>query len=463
MDYQTEDGVITFEQIWRVVKKSLARAAIYVVVCAILSFAVMFTVRTVTLVNTYSAKITFSLSDETIKSTLDGYRATATNKAISEVFGSSDDATEIYEEVLKTLTITAYIPEENEDDTSYVATTFTVSFEEVGISGVSAAQQTSLIENICSELIEYYSEINSTDSLSETLAWGYTVNYNIEYMDILSELSTRLSTLKTTMSSNISANVAVNSKFATYKSTAADSNRRTAYEILAQIDNIEYTVSNLKDNVYNGGITNTDATLNGDAYCIAKLVSLQNEYDELETVAAAYETQLANLGSVIQGSTSSSSSSSTGSTIISVDISEYTNLSLKLIEVQTDMASIAKQKTEIETLQKNIATNSANNAANMAITESTIDDIIEAVTSLIEEYNDLVAEFEEQVMPSTYASVSKSAAAYGESVITIALLIIIVIAAVVIAYAVAFGQTWSAMRKAGTLGEKKPLKKEFKA
>ncbi|MCD7728822.1 MAG: hypothetical protein LUI60_02775, partial [Clostridia bacterium] len=226
MDYQNEDGVITFAQIWRVVKKSIARAAIYVVVCAVLCFAVLFTVRTVAGEKTYSANITFKQSDETIKTTLDGYRATATSNAVTEVFGTSSDTTEIYEAVLETLTITSYIPEEYASDTSYVASVFTVSFEDVDISTVSKTQQISLLDNICTELISYYSEVNSVDPLSGTLVWGYTATYNVEYLDVLTELDTRLNSLQTTMEANIEANVEINSKFATFKSSSTDSNRR---------------------------------------------------------------------------------------------------------------------------------------------------------------------------------------------------------------------------------------------
>lgn len=456
MGSQTEEGVITFAQIWRVVKKSFARALIYVLVCAILCFAVLFAVKEVTDENTYSARITFNQSDSTIKSTLDSYRATATNNAITEVFGSYEDTTEIYETVLKTLTITAYIPEEYSDDSTYVASSFVVTFDDLDIKDVSSEQQTSLLENICNEFISYYSEINSTDELSETLVWGYTVVYNVEYLDILSELETRLSTLKTSMSANISANVATNSKFATFKSSSTDSNRRTAYEILAQIDNLELIISSLKESVYNNGITNTDATLNGINYCNAKIDSLTYEYNELDAVAQVYETQLANLAAVIENSNSGSLTSSS----ITIDLSEYTALVEKLVEVKTQMASITTQISEITTFSGTVdpdAATSTVNAANMAATESTINTVISGVTTLIEEYNDLVTEFEENVMPSSYAAVSKPAAAYSDGVISWALLVIIVLAVMVVAYVVAFGQTWSKMKKAGTLDGERAL------
>ncbi|MCD7728634.1 MAG: hypothetical protein LUI60_01805 [Clostridia bacterium] len=229
------------------------------------------------------------------------------------------------------------------------------------------------------------------------------------------------------------------------------------------IDTLQYTVSSLIESVCNNGITNTNASVNGNTYCSAKATSLANKYTELQSIATVYETQLKNLGNVISGSTSETNSSSS-SNLYSLDIETYVELIDKLVEVETEMASVQTQISEVGTLQGNLtdltdATNAAVNAAYMTSTESTIETVVNAVYYIIDEYNDLVTEFEDSVMPSAYATVSKPAAVYQDSIISWSLLIIVVVAVAVVAYVVAFGQTWSALKKAGTLNGE-PEKRE---
>ena len=120
------ENEITLAQLFGVVKKSFKRAIIYVLASAILLGCILLAVRAIVAKDVYTTTISFSQTDENALSKLNSNKANMVNKALAKQF-TDGSALDYAEEITNNLTITAIVPEKNEEDEDFIPTKFTIS------------------------------------------------------------------------------------------------------------------------------------------------------------------------------------------------------------------------------------------------------------------------------------------------------------------------------------------------
>ncbi len=447
MENTYEEGVITFSQLWRVCKKSFLRAVIYVVVCAIVCAVVLYGIRVGTRTKYYTTSLSFTQSDgtESYTSVLNTLNA-AKSGAISYALSSDENIEKYFEDIYNTFTITPVVAQEYASDSSYISTSYKISFE--GVTGLSSDKQVQIVQDIATYLSDRYCLSISAPKVPDALLAFTAGSYTEQYLDVIDDLSSQIASI----AENMKVSLDSFSGLSSYMGTSASS--ATAYSLYTIILNTENTLSFMKQRVISFGIVNDNASLSVDEYATYYKNVLTNEKGGLQA-------QMNLLDESIKTVTDLGGSIETGgSSGVIFDTSALATLLLDLInskaELQAEMSDIESTLSDFETYIENATKNSSVNSTYAAALEEDIQDVYDIVTSSLAAYNDIVDEYNTYSVPTSVLYISGSARETSEAALSVTLFLMILLVVIVIAYLVAYGMTWSAMKRNGTLNGDAP-------
>ncbi len=465
---QREDNVITFSLVWGVIKKSFVRAVIYVLVSVILAAALLFVCKKFTASNNYGATITLKREDKNAKTTLENRKATAISNAVRDNCPNIDaeDFNEIYNDLYETVVIVPVIPEEkteNNKEEEFIPVTYQI-VQEKEVEGLSAEKQIAILQDIATELVKEYSKIYSANPINPA-SFGFTVaeqgKYKEEYLEVIDSLQSGIQVF----SQIISAGASTDGNFYNFRGTSADTLGLTVNEITARLNNITSRAAKIENSIKVLGITNSNAKVNGAAYVAQRLELLTMDLDRLTASIANYKDDISVMQEIIKNFDTSGGGVSGSGVIINVSMQPLVDLIEKREQAMVEKVAVESDIKKLEDYVAAINVNATDNAENSMEIEQDIIEIVEEVEEMRVAYNALAEDFNKTYVPSGYASVSQAAHKTDASFISWMLLIVAVVAVGVVAYVVAFGQTWSSLKKAGNLNEKylhTPQKKQPK-
>lgn len=422
MDNQ-ENG-ISLGQLFSVVKKSLLRGLIYVLVSVIMLTAILVLVKTFTSTNVYNATVTFSTADANALSSMNSYKANAVNKALK----TDDKSLDVSDEVVKNLSVSAIIPAANEDDSSFIPTSFTVSLKSSSELNFSSGEYKSLVDNIAKEYVNQF----ATGSMPELYLSVADVNsqleHNAEYLQIAFYLSDIIDDYLLNLNSFASSNTAA----ATFAN-----NGTTLNSVISDLNFLKSSVDSLK---YTIAINKYGFKLNEYlATAEALITAEEDKYQQINTDAqAALTAYKATISDITQ----------TENNVYVVDTSVFKSLSEKAEIASKQFAEATRKKTEITTLKTLVGSESGTQNEGVA---TSLKAYATTLSSVLTNYKKLSNEFNDNKILISAATVSKPAYSKAESFIGLKIILIADVAFALIAYVVAFSQTFAIMKKKGEL------------
>lgn len=428
-----EEKEITIGQLFFVCKKSLLKALIYILASVLLTTCVLFVVKSFTNTNIYTSTITLKQTDDGTLNAMNAYKGTAVVNALDKVYpDDSDKVLSLSKDISGALTITADFPSDLDDGETFVPTTFHVNLKNVSKLDVSSSEYAAILDAIDAELIGTFSSKSFPSLL-------YTVNVEnqlsvLEYIQVVDELLDTVNNYITSINSYVS----VNSSSLTYNGTVSGKN---ISNILNDLTAIKSNLENVQFSIITNKIEITENAIS--EYLTLAITNAENSNSKYEAMATAAKENLINFPSSI----TSSSSATSCNTYVQIDGSSYNELAEQVIKY-TELAQDAlSQKTSLELLKTKIGSSSASVSKEQIATALKTSG--NNVAKAINDYTTLSNEYNIYKGASSSAKILSPAKATVESVLSTKLILVIDVVVLLIAFIVAYTQTFGKFKKQG--------------
>ena len=444
-----QDNGISLGQLFSVVKKSFKRGLIYVIVSVIVLSAVLVLIKTFTSKSVYNATISFSTTDETILSSMNSFKANAVNKALS----TDGKGLDISDEVVKNLSVSAVIPEEKEKDSAFTPTSFTVSLKNSSELDLSSGEYKSLVDNIAKEYVNQFAAKGMPELSKSTINVNSQLENQIEHLQIAYYISDTINDYLVSLESYAKSNPAVVDATIFYKNESNQIVSKSLNGIIADFSLIKSSIDSLKETI---AIKNCGFNLKD--YIDGAKTSIDAEVEAYKTLNDDAQKALNNYKSTVSGQQDLNLDKIDDKTyfidnsVYIIDNSVYETLvrraddaSKKYLNAQIKQAEITKL---IEFLNKNTANIDDNVKQNI---ENNLVNSANNLSNTLKTYESIAKEFNDNKTIISDAKVSKPAYATSESFINTKIILIADVAALLIAYMVAFSQTFAIMKRKGEL------------
>lgn len=415
-----EQNEITLGQLFGVVKKSFKRALLYILIAVVLTTAILMTTRAFVSTNIFTSTITVSTleneePDETLLSKLNLSKSLVVSKAMAE----NNISVDLTSDIVANTTITAKIPETIPEDEVFVPTVFNITINKDKDLNLSNNQYQSLLDSISKE----YVNIFSTTKLPKltTLYEMSGLPDNVEYIEYLDGIYSNLVLAKNTTEAFIAKN-----------------NTIVELNIISQkVNAIIASLDALKLNIY-------DNTIEKNAGAVASniLVAQKNA----QTEVSKYTTITTNAETAITAyqATLSQITNNTNGNIYYLDDAGFVKLYDEYIKYSNMLAEATAKSDTLNNLSpKTKGTMTAEQA------KAQLNALSTAATAVFEEYDALQAELNNNQSATSIAKVTMPARILSENFISTKIIILANIAVILIAYVIAFSQTFSKLKNNG--------------
>ena len=447
MDNQ-ENG-ISLGQLFSVVKKNLMRGLIYVLASVILATTVLVVIRAFTSKNVYNATISFSTTDETILSSMNSFKANAVNKALK----ADNKSLDLSDEIAENLSVSAIIPKDNEEDSSFIPTSFTVSLKSNSSLDLSSGEYKSLVDNIAKEYVNQFAAKGMPELSKSTINVNSQLENQIEHLQIAYYISDTINDYLVSLESFAKSNPVAANATISYKNESNQIVSKSLNGIIADFSLIKSSIDSLKETI---AIKNCGFNLKD--YIDGAKTSIDAEVEAYKTLNDDAQKALNNYKSTVSGQqdlnldTTDNNTYFIDNSVYIIDNSVYETLvrraddaSKKYLNAQIKQAEITKL---IEFLNKNTANIDDNVKQNI---ENNLVNSANNLSNTLKTYESIAKEFNDNKTIISDAKVSKPAYATSESFINAKIILIADVAIALIAYIVAFSQTFAVMKKKGEL------------
>ena len=235
-----QENEMSLSQLFAVFKKSLIRSLIYVLVSVIFFTAVLVLVKTFTSTNVYNSTV-----DDTLLTSMNSYKANAVNKALKADSKSLD----ISDEVVKNLTVSAVIPSANEDDSSFIPTSFNVSLKSSSELKLSSGEYKSIVDNVANEFVNQFATSGMPELSKNIINVNSQLENQTEYLQIAYYFSDIIDDYILNLNSFISSNPAVASAIISHKNENGEVVSKSLNGIISDFTAIKSTIDLLKQNI----------------------------------------------------------------------------------------------------------------------------------------------------------------------------------------------------------------------
>ena len=423
-----QENEISLSQLFAVVKKSLIRGLIYVLVAVIFATAVLVLVRTFTSTHVYNATISFSTAETTTLSSLSANKANVVNKALK----ADGKGLDVSDEVVRNLTVSAVIPEDNEKDSSFIPTSFTVSLKNSSELKFSSGEYKSLVDNIAKEFVNQFATSSMPELSDNIIDVNSQLANEVEYLQIAYYLSDMIDDYL----SNLNTFAASNSVAATF----ADVNGKTLNGVISDMTFLKSNIDNIKSTI----ATNKSGFGKLNVYLETAKTLTDAEVEKYNTINEDAKARLAAYNTTVQQITQNEN----GNNIYMFDDSVFVLLTEQAATASKQYAEAVKRQREITSLKTTVGDETGTQDENIA---NLLKSYTSTLSSSITSYKTLAKEFNNNKTLISPATVSNPANAVAESFITMKVIIITDIAVALIAYIFAFSKTFAVMKKKGEI------------
>lgn len=443
MDNQ-ENG-ISLGQLFSVIKKNLMRGLIYVLASVILATTVLVVIRAFTSKSVYNATISFSTTDETILSSMNSFKANAVNKALK----ADNKSLDLSDEIAKNLSVSAIIPKDNEEDSSFIPTSFTVSLKNSSELDLSSGEYKSLVDNIAKEYVNQFAAKGMPELSKSTINVNSQLENQIEHLQIAYYISDTINDYLVSLESFAKSNPVAANATIFYKNESNQIVSKSLNGIIADFSLIKSSIDSLKETI---AIKNCGFNLKD--YITAADTAITKEVSAYKTLNDDAQKALNNYKSTVSGQqdlnldTTDNKTYFIDNSVYIIDNSVYETLvrraddaSKKYLNAQIKQAEITKLKEFIDDNTANIDDNVKQNIENNLVNSAN------NLSNTLKTYESIAKEFNDNKTIISDAKVSKPAYATSESFISTKIIVAADVAILLIAYLISFAQTYAKLKK----------------
>lgn len=427
MENQSKE--ITIGQLFGVVKKSLKRGLLYVLITAVILATVMVTVKSFTETKVFTTTVSFSNTSESMLSKLNSNKASAINNALKNANKYDADTSET---VLTNFSVAG--KDTNAENKEYVPDTFVLSLKADKNLSFSDTEYKNVLDNIAEE---YKKTFIKKDV--QTLSFNYSTQMidSYEYLQQVMDLSEIVSSFISQIKNEIKYFVDFGA-FATAES-------KNVNDILSSLNATNTSLESLKNIVVLNKIERDDGslrnyiTLNKTLYG-NKEASLTNLLVELNKSLDAY-------GAVIKTVTNKDVN---GTNTIVYNDENFIELVKEKNETAQELSNVTEKLETFTSYETNIGTITNDSIKNTVIgNNGLIKTNFDAIQSAVNDYNVLTKAYNETQLDASTLTRLDGAHTSTENSISTKMVILVVVVACFIAYIVAFSQTFAIQKANG--------------
>lgn len=418
---------LTLGQLGKVFKKSLKRAAIYLLASLLVAGAILFSARAITSVPSYSTAITYSAANENSLERLKQYKSTAVSNALKTAGIGVENA----DEAVKNLTVSAETPKEIAGGETFVPKTFTLSLKKSGKLKLTGSEYKNLLDEIANEYKKAFAA-----SFFPSISFGsYDENSSSEYFALADELNESVKGAYEILSEYITQNPSL----AAFVSADGKSSAQT---VLNDFSTVAKKLSGLLDEIVISGAEKSEGALKKHLNLSAARATA-----EAEKYAARYNEANANLAAFMN-TIKEIETGADGVTVIKYDNSEFLRLYKEFSEMSRLKNAAEERNAVISGYLANLSETPAS-AAKTAEISKTLSELFTKSAGIIENYRSLAKEYNETAYLAEEVSVKYPARAINDSPVSVKMMAVLMIAVAIIAYIAAFSKTYGICKRNG--------------
>lgn len=429
-----QETEITLGMLGKVFKKNLIRGLIYILASAIIVCSVLLCVRAFTVRKSYVATVAVASANENTLAGMNNHKSNVVHQALKDTYSDSEKILELYDGVVKNLSVTAIVPDTIKNTDTYVPNSFELSLSADAELNLSSAEYKNILDNVAKEYVNKFATIGMP-----AFSFVYDINAKlngIEYLQIVYELSDYINEFSYSINSFAKSNPTA----AEYRDNVTNKN---LYDLAAQITAIDSELSNLKPLIVTKRVENIDGLEGYIAFAKSQAAGQVTSYTTLLSDA---QNNITNYRSMIENMTKVGSDQVVYNFAGDDTYIKLCNISDGYAKSKAQ-AEIKKQEFDGYTISGAKCTD-ANIINNV---KSTLTNCAASINSSLAEYKKIAEDFNGNKATVSGAKVTKNSTAAGESFITNNLLVVTTIAIALICYVVSYCQTYSKMKKDGSL------------
>ena len=425
-----QENGISLGQLFSIFKKSLVRGLIYILVSVICVTAVLVLVQSFTSTNSYQSTITFSAANNTLLSSMNLNKSKMVNKALVD----SGKSLDLSDNVVKNLSITAVVPESaNTEDKSFIPTSFNVSLKNASELKLTPAEYTSLLDGISKSYVNQFAANDMPELSDDLIDVDALLTNNNEYIQIAYAIT---DVIDNYYLSSINSFIAENQKIDEF----TDATGKKLSNVIIEFNYVKDTVNALKYNIISNkyGKGNLSSYLDtAKSMADVEVAKYKKIYDGAKAVLDTYQATVQNI-----------TQNTNGNNVYHFDDTGFLTLSKNTLAASEKYAESTRKQAEFEGFVTSVggATGTQNTA-----TENSLKASAQSLNNALSSYKTLSQEFNNDKTSIPPAAVTPPAAQIKENPISTKVIIIADVAVLLIAFFVAFGQTYSVMKKKGQL------------
>lgn len=432
-NYEQKD--LTLGQILTIAKKALKIGIIYMVVTAILATSILLTMKAFTTSKVYKSSVTFTKSTATALSTMNYNKSNVINKALLD----TGHSLEISNEISKNLTITAIVPANTKEDEEFLPTSFNVTLMPSENLNFTAVQYQDLLDSISIEFLNLFAL-----STFPTESYSYDIESelaNFEFLRIVDTISSNIDyyyqTINSVLDIHTSAKDFVNPETGKFLS-----------DITAKLKSLSDSAKSLSQIIVTQRIENINGLEDYIDWTISQKTAEITYYTTLQSQAkSALDAYNATLSSITTGVTDGN--------VYVFDNTAYLNLYQTLMDLSTKLADATRAKEIAQSYKDNLGAVKTTNPQTIAFVKNKLIEFHNTLSSLIEEYKVNAKAYNDVQFLSSDAKVTNAAHVETSSAINITIIALLDFSLILIAYIVAYVQTYSKLKKQGFFNPEK--------
>lgn len=441
------ENEMTLSQFFKVAAKSLRKLLIFALTSIITATAALSIIRVCTDTRYASAIITVEEADDNTLNLLSSKKNAALASAVSELYASDTSLqTKILTALSHKTTVTSLsaTQADNANDSSSIQ--FSVNIDEDKSLGLSANQYKALADGVTRNLLK---ELSSFGTLERSPLSDYDIDSNIanlEYVQVADEVTDLLKRVRSTAKASLSTVLYYNGNAGDFKS-----NGRSLNEIIASLDAYVESADIIMNSIVSLRLSNPSAAVSAKDY-------LKNAYDLAIIDAKRYSDYAAQTDKELQYYTElkiTLSITDKNNVLVQDFAKIYNEITLRNETAQKNAAAAQKIADVYEmryNAYKDLTADQLNASTEKDGTPTKLKNLYTSIIGLIDEYNAVVSELENNVY-SSYTARATVAKTYTAHLISVKLMLIIDAALLVISMVVAYSQTFEKMKRNGLLNE----------
>lgn len=423
---ENQEKEITLGQLFGVFKKSLKRGLIYVLASVLIASLVLLAVKMFTNKTVYSTTIAFTEVEENMLPSLNSNKSNVINKALKE----NEKEIEKSNVILKDLSVSALEVAKIEDDEDFIPTSYVITLKKDKDLGFTSTEYKELLDSIATTYVNLYSQ----KSL-QNIAFNFSENGidTVEYIQSVDNLIEICDTTITTLKTNLQNFDELNDFF-------SDTTKKTINDTITELTVSNTVLKNLNTTIITNNIEKTEGGLKN--YLEITKADFEKTYSSLDAQKTALLEAITNYTNMI----TAIEQNENGNNQYIFNDEGYMILANQYTAISGQSANAQAKITLYDNYITNLpASSSAMSTENLTQLKNTYSSIKKSM----EDYNTLAKEYNVNQTKTSIAKQINATHSTSDGLISMKILILVDVAIALIAYVVAFSQTFTKMKENG--------------